>query len=156
MNYSDWQPGSVTFYADGKLLHTMSDIRYVPQAAGKVVLSHWSNGNPLWSGGPPVEDAKITVSYVQAYFNSSNPTRVKDHARRCPNPNAPNAICQIPDLTSPPEVGKVHFFSQASNGNMTNNQTVYARDGDKGNSAPSRRAGIVTAILIAGLVALVI
>lgn len=134
----------------------MSDIRYVPQAAGKVVLSHWSNGNSLWSGGPPAEDTKITVAYVQAYFNSSNPARISDHVKRCSNPNAPNAVCQIPDLTGPPQVGKVNFFSQASNGNMTNNQTVYAKDKDKGSSAPSRRAGIVTAVLIAGLVALVV
>lgn len=155
MNYSDWQPGSVAFYADGQLLEIMSDMPYVPQAAGKVVLSHWSNGNKDWSEGPPTEDTKITVSYVQAYFNSSNPSRISDHAKRCPNPNAPNAICQIPDLTGPPEVGKVNFFSQASNGNMTNNQTVYAKDGDK-SFAPSRRAGIVTAVLVAGLVALVV
>lgn len=134
----------------------MSDTRYVPHAAGKIILSHWSNGNALWSGGPPAVDAKITVSYVQAYFNSSNPARISDHAKRCPNPSAPNAICQIPDLIGQPQIGKVNFFSQASNGNMTNNQTVYAKDKDKGNSAPSRNAGIVTAILIAGLVAWVV
>lgn len=132
----------------------MSDQRYVPQAAGKIILSHWSNGNALWSGGPPAEDTKITVSYVQAYFNSSNPARISDHAKRCPNPDASGAICHIPDLTGPPVIGGVNFFSQAVNGNMTNNQTVYAKN--KNNSAPSRKAGIVTAILIAGLVAWVV
>lgn len=153
---SDWEPGSVSFYADGKWMDAMSDTRYVPHAAGKIILSHWSNGNALWSGGPPAVDAKITVSYVQAYFNSSNPARISDHAKRCPNPSAPNAICEIPDVIGQPQIGKVNFFSQASNGNMTNNQTVYAKDKDKGNSAPSRNAGIVTAILIAGLVAWVV
>lgn len=134
----------------------MSDTRYVPQAAGKIILSHWSNGNALWSGGPPVEDTKITISYVQAYFNSSNPARISDHKKRCTNPGAPSSICQIPDLTGPPVIGKVNFFSQASNGNMTNNQTVYAKDKDKDSSSPSRNAGIFTAILIAGLVAWVV
>lgn len=131
----------------------MSDARYVPQAAGKIILSHWSNGNSLWSGGPPAQDAKMTVSYVQAYFNSSDPARVHDHAKRCTNPNAANAICQIPDQTGPPETGRVNFFSQATNGNMTNNQTVYSKDKTAGGAASARSAGIATAILIAGLVA---
>lgn len=135
----------------------MKDARFVPQAAGKIILSHWSNGNPLWSGGPPAEDAKMTVSYVQAYFNSSDPYRARDHAARCTDLNAANAICQIPDLTSPPEAGEVTFFSQAPNGNMTNNQTVFANDqAAKESSAAGRSSGVVTAILIAGLVAWVV
>ncbi|KAH8146270.1 uncharacterized protein LAJ45_09712 [Morchella importuna] len=151
----DWQPGSVSFYADGKWIDTMRDARYVPQAAGKVILSHWSNGNPLWSGGPPAVDAKITIQYVQAYFNSSDPARARDHATRCKDPNAANAICEIPALTGPPTPGNVHFFSQAASGNMTNNQTVYAND-KKESSAPRKSAGIVTAVLIAAMVAWVV
>lgn len=133
----------------------MRDARYVPQAAGKVILSHWSNGNPLWSGGPPAVDAKITIQYVQAYFNSSDPARARDHATRCKDPNAANAICEIPALTGPPTPGNVHFFSQAASGNMTNNQTVYAND-KKESSAPRKSAGIVTAVLIAAMVAWVV
>lgn len=98
----------------------------------------------------------MTVSYVQAYFNSSDPARIRDHAKRCPNPGAANAICQIPDVVGAPQAGQVNFFSQAVNGNMTNNQTVYSKDKDAKGAAPARSAGIVTAILIAGLVAWVV
>ncbi|KAG4257083.1 hypothetical protein FPRO04_06733 [Fusarium proliferatum] len=67
----DYLPGQVLFYADGNLLAHMKG-GDMPSSGGHLILQHWSNGNPLWSGGPPKEDATVTVSYVKAYFNSSN------------------------------------------------------------------------------------
>ncbi|KAL7274060.1 hypothetical protein RUND412_003061 [Rhizina undulata] len=127
----DWEPGQVTFYADGEQLVVMTEQQYVPSVPGKVILSHWSNGNPLWSGGPPAVDAKMVVSYVKAYFNSSEVQRRNDYTNRCHDPLANNSICQIPDQIGAPVFGQVPFFSKAAGGNMTVNQTVYGYGTDK-------------------------
>ncbi|ATY58528.1 Concanavalin A-like lectin glucanase [Cordyceps militaris] len=70
----DYLPGKVYFYADSKLLAQMEGAQ-MPDSAGHLILQHWSNGNAKWSGGPPKEDAAIVVSYVKAYFNSSDAMR---------------------------------------------------------------------------------
>jgi beta-glucanase (GH16 family) len=127
----------------------MTDKQYIPQSAGKIILSHWSNGNPLWSGGPPEVDAKMTVSYVHAYFNSSDPARKKDHANRCKDISANNAICQIPDQVGPPKTGQVHFFSQDTTADKVKNQTVYAKE--KGSAAVGSGAGRSSVVLVSAL-----
>ncbi|KAK4954803.1 hypothetical protein LTR10_006995 [Elasticomyces elasticus] len=66
----DWLPGRVDMYVDGAWLHSFYD--GIPDSPGAIHLIHWSNGDPGWSGGPPTEDAVLTVSYVKAYFNSSS------------------------------------------------------------------------------------
>ncbi|KAA8899763.1 glycoside hydrolase family 16 protein, partial [Sphaerosporella brunnea] len=121
----DWQPGIVSFYADGQQLTDMADQKYVPNVPGKIILSHWSNGQPLWSGGPPEEDAKMVVSYVKAYFNSSNPVRIKDHHQRCGIAPKEKAVCQIPDQMGPPKYGDVYFFHKDPSGNKVNNQSIF-------------------------------
>ena len=120
----DWSPNAVSFYADGSLLTTMTES--VPTLPGHIILSHWSNGDPGWSGGPPVSDAVITVEYFKAYFNSSNAARWRDWSNRCTNLLAPNATCIVPDLTTTPNGNgnsSTYFFSQQPN--MTVNQTVF-------------------------------
>ncbi|KAK3295531.1 concanavalin A-like lectin/glucanase domain-containing protein [Chaetomium fimeti] len=117
----DYLPGQVFFYADGEALAGM-DGPAVPSSPGHLILQHWSNGNPRWSGGPPVEDAALVVRYVKAYFNSSLGQRQRDWESRCRDPAAPNAVCEIPDVT-PGDMGAADwFFSDHSN--MTNNQTT--------------------------------
>lgn len=66
----DWLPDRVDFFANSVLLATMRD--HIPATAGKLHISHWSDGNPGWSRGPPERDAVLTVSYVKAYFNGSS------------------------------------------------------------------------------------
>ncbi|KAK2042279.1 concanavalin A-like lectin/glucanase [Colletotrichum somersetense] len=110
----DYLRDKVIFYADGKVLGAMNGSA-VPTQGGHLILQHWSNGNPLWSGGPPKTDAIMTVASVKAYFNSSLETRKADHESRCIDPVAPGAVCAIPDNPS-------FFFSTQAN--MTNNQTV--------------------------------
>ncbi|GKT53595.1 glycoside hydrolase family 16 protein [Colletotrichum tofieldiae] len=115
----DYLRDEVTFYADGKVLGAMNGSA-VPTEGGHLVLQHWSNGNPLWSGGPPKKDAILTVASVKAYFNSSLDTRKADHESRCIDPAAPGAVCAIPDNSA-------FFFSTQVN--MTNNQTVSGMSG---------------------------
>ncbi|KAL3423348.1 Beta-glucanase 2 [Phlyctema vagabunda] len=134
----DFIPGNVIFYADGSMLAHINTTA-VPTMPGHLILTQWSNGNPLWSYGPPTEDAIMTVSYVKAYFNSSLEARQTDWARRCQNEEEPNAICPIPDQTSAPDVNRPadspvtlpYFFSDEKN--KTNNQTVYDKNGGCGN-----------------------
>ncbi|CAK7208090.1 hypothetical protein SEUCBS140593_000015 [Sporothrix eucalyptigena] len=122
----DFLPGSVYFYADSQLLAEM-DSEAVPTHAGHLVLQQWSNGNPLWSGGPPTEDSVTTVSYVKAYFNSSLAQRQTDYALRCHDPDAPGAVCSIPQTTATNTTPAGWFFTYQNN--MTNNQTVSGQNG---------------------------
>ncbi|KAJ8120262.1 hypothetical protein ONZ43_g2986 [Nemania bipapillata] len=117
----DFLSDKVLFYADGDLLSEMTGSG-VPTTPGHVLLSHWSNGNPGWSQGPPTADAVTTVSYVKAYFNSSLEQRERDFALRCKDPTASNAICAIPDHNA------TFFFSNGDN--LTPNQTAYGDGGD--------------------------
>jgi len=86
----DWLPGRVDMYVDGAWLHSFHD--GVPDSPGAVHLIHWSNGDPGWSGGPPEEDAVLTVSYVTAYFNASG------GASACLDDDggAGGAVCEVP------------------------------------------------------------
>ncbi|EOD48374.1 putative glycoside hydrolase family 16 protein [Neofusicoccum parvum UCRNP2] len=126
----DWLPDRVSFYADGTWLKDMTiDL---PNSPGHLVLNHWSNGDPLWSAGPPREDATLTVSYVKSYFNSSDTQRQKDYYLRCTDETAADSVCQIPDQTVPPDnqgpdgnaTAKTFFFSEEPAD--TTNQTVFS------------------------------
>ncbi|KAK4694926.1 hypothetical protein P7C71_g2735, partial [Lecanoromycetidae sp. Uapishka_2] len=119
----DWSPEAVAFYADGVPLDTMTEA--VPSSPGHITLSHWSNGDPDWSAGPPTSDAVLTVEYFKGYFNSSDPKRQQDWSKRCKDPKAINATCPIPEVTEAPNgnvSAKTFFFSMQKN--ETVNQTV--------------------------------
>ncbi|RKK67693.1 hypothetical protein BFJ69_g14274 [Fusarium oxysporum] len=92
----DYLPGQVLFYADGKLLARMKG-GDMPSSGGHLILQHWSNGNPLWSGGPPKEDATVTVSFVKAYFNSSNSERQSQLVQRCHKSSEETSGCAVYD-----------------------------------------------------------
>lgn len=133
----DFLEDRVLFYADGILLAAMNDSTgAVPTTSGNLILSHWSNGNPQWSGGPPREDAASVVRYVKAYYNSSSETRKSDFETRCSDPGREGAVCGVPDANA------TFFFMYQTN--MTVNQTTYG-DGDgggKGNDAAGSREKI--------------
>jgi beta-glucanase (GH16 family) len=144
----DFVPDRVVFYADGQLLGSMNGTA-VPRTAGHLVLQHWSNGNPLWSGGPPATDAVLSVKYVKAYFNSSAAERDRDWAKRCSDAGAPQAVCEIPEITATNSSAGQFFFSDRDN--MTNNQTVSGKSG--GQKLEYKCTLPVTGILLAcGLV----
>ncbi|KAK3692663.1 concanavalin A-like lectin/glucanase domain-containing protein [Podospora appendiculata] len=131
----DYVPGQVFFYADGVLLAGMNGSA-VPSSSGHLILQHWSNGNALWSGGPPAQDAVLTVGYVKGYFNSSTAQRREDWKARCGggDSSSANAVCDIPSVSPANSSARGWFFSDR--GNMTNNQTIYDQDPDSG--APRR------------------
>ncbi|KAH6680812.1 glycoside hydrolase family 16 protein [Halenospora varia] len=129
----DFIAGTVIFYADGQILATM-DNPAVPTSAGHLILTNWSNGNNLWSSGPPVQNSTISVSYVKAYFNSSLPARQSDWTKRCKNAAVQGSICQIPDQKSSPDpniaagndtAANTYFFSDHPMEVV--NQTVYKK-----------------------------
>lgn len=125
----DWLPGRISYYINGA--HTWTTTENVPSTAGRVHLSHWSDGNSFWSGGPPAQDAVTTVSYVKAYFNSSSATRNGDYERVCPSGAVKEQTCEIPTQMAPPNpfgahgnvTGRTFFFTER--GNMTPGQVVY-------------------------------
>ena len=136
----DWLADRISFYADGSWLVDMNVS--IPDTAGAIFLNHWSNGDPNWSGGPPASDAVVTVSYVKAYFNTSDMSRNSQYTEACAGDVA-SKICQIPDQNVAPDpagpngntTGHTYFFSQQSN--MTVNQTLYpgaSPGGPKGKS----------------------
>jgi beta-glucanase (GH16 family) len=107
----DWSPEKVTFYVDGQWIYEMSE--NIPTEGGHIFLNHWSNGDPLWSAGPPDKDTPMTVSYVKAYFNSTDDARTKVHQGRCPTFD-PSKVCPIPAQTKAPNGNDAltYFFSQ--------------------------------------------
>lgn len=132
----DWVPGRASFYLDGNWFWDLvSD--HVPVMPSALLLSHWSNGAPGWSQGPPASDAVMTISYVKAYFNSSNPQRSSDYAKRCVDRTASNAICTVPNQLGAPQtmtidvngtaktVGSTQTFFFSEQSNHTVNQTVF-------------------------------
>lgn len=124
----DWLSDRISFYADSVWLTDI--VVDVPNSPGALFLNHWSNGDPNWSGGPPASDAVMTVSYVKAYFNSSDEARNSQYRAVC-GPQSISQICQIPDQKAAPDPtgsngnnsGNTFFFTQQPN--MTVNQTLY-------------------------------
>ncbi|KAF3914806.1 hypothetical protein ABW20_dc0102592 [Dactylellina cionopaga] len=128
----DWTPTAITWYQDGKQVWTISNTTLFPREPGHIVITHWSNGNPLWSAGPPDGNAGLLLTYVKAYFNSSDPQRQIDHQRRCDAVDGDQSrICEIPSPVGPPvyegipSVELPYFFSNDVERNATYNQTVY-------------------------------
>ncbi|KAL7814906.1 family 16 glycoside hydrolase [Trichoderma aethiopicum] len=102
----DYLHNRVLFYADSQLLAEMNGTS-VPSGPGHIILQHWSNGNSKWSGGPPKQDAVMTVSYVKAYFNSSDEHVQSSFAESCQKARDDDAdsdgkgrVCWIPDVTA--------------------------------------------------------
>ncbi|KAK6359688.1 hypothetical protein TWF696_000830 [Orbilia brochopaga] len=143
----DWTPTAITWYQDGRQLWAITNTTLFPREPGHVVVTHWSNGNPLWSGGPPEGNSALLLTYVKAYFNSSDPQRQSDYARRCAaargsvggsGSGEADRVCEIPSPVGPPRYDGVsadqlpYFFSNDVARNATYNQTVYNATGKSG------------------------
>lgn len=110
----DWNPERVNYYADGQFL--WESTAGVPSKGGGLTLNHWSNGDPGWSAGPPAQDARMKISYIKAYFNSSSKANNADYKLRCKDPSNPDAVCKVPDQTSPPDPSKGTVFLSPNKG----------------------------------------
>ena len=149
----DWLSDRISFYADNSWLIDI-DVD-VPSSPGALFLNHWSNGDPNWSGGPPASDAVMTVSYVKAYFNSSDENRNSQYAAACGS-QASSQICQIPDQKVAPDPtgsngnnsGSTFFFTQQPN--MTVNQTLYP--GGTVGASIKRMETSISATLVAAMI----
>ncbi|KAF2138694.1 glycoside hydrolase family 16 protein [Aplosporella prunicola CBS 121167] len=159
----DWIEDRVSFYADGQWMKDMTvDL---PNSPGHLTLNHWSNGDHGWSAGPPKEDALLTVSYVKAYFNSSDTDRQKDYQLRCNDTIRANesSICEIPaQLTSPDPSGSdgnntAHTFFFSEDPEETSNQTVYSdwRDDSSAGSLHSPMGVVAVSVAFASVMALI-
>jgi len=97
----DWAPTVVKFYVDSVLVHTMNE--NIPTEPGRLFINHWSNGSPGWSGGPPTSAATMSILYVKAYFNSSDPARVTSAQQRCAAaPSGKPLTCMVPEQLRTP------------------------------------------------------
>ncbi|KAK4448509.1 putative glycoside hydrolase family 16 protein [Podospora aff. communis PSN243] len=146
----DYLENRVEFYMDDiPLLQQLRNPRIaVPTAPGHLVLSHWSNGDDNWSGGPPLKDADMLVRWVKAYFNSSNPERHSDWHDRC-GEFTHEKLCVIPsaDLTRSKETGRGQDWFYTEHEGFANNQTYF------GNAAPRQQQGWSTLQMIIMVVA---
>ncbi|KAJ4392419.1 hypothetical protein N0V85_007069 [Neurospora sp. IMI 360204] len=125
----DYNPREILFYADRELLAKMNGSNVPsPTSHGHLILSHWSNGNPKWSGGPPKQDAHLVIRYLKAYFNSTDPNRTQDWSGRCKDAKAQTSVCKIPVVTRENQTAKDYFFSDYSD--KAKNQTVYEPTSD--------------------------
>ncbi|KAL6709096.1 hypothetical protein ACN47E_001912 [Coniothyrium glycines] len=123
----DWTKDRVAFYVDGQFLHEMTES--IPTEGGGIFLNHWSNGDPAWSAGPPAQDTVMTISYVKAYFNSTDTERSQnEYKKRCPTFD-PTKVCTIPSQMTPPDASlgpdapRTYFFGLEES--MTPGQTVF-------------------------------
>lgn len=127
------------------------------------MLNHWSNGDSSWSGGPPATDTAITVSYVKAYFNTSDVIRNTQWAEACGG-NWEGRTCVIPEFPlqgiSPlgamgNRTGKTDFFMYGGKDAVVN-QTVYPAATAKPGGGLRTEAGWVTLAIAALTVLLVV
>ncbi|KAK4988228.1 hypothetical protein LTR50_004054 [Elasticomyces elasticus] len=130
----DWRPSRIDFYADGAWLHAFIDDgsgggASVPDAPGRLVINHWSNGDAGWSAGPPATDAVLSVSYVKAYFNSSDAARRARYESVCGGGRAAEWVrrrtCEVPEQRTPPEV-------RGEGGNVTGRTFFFTGEGEGG------------------------
>lgn len=124
----DYTPGRVVFFADSTKLAVMEG-NEVLSVGGHLILQHWSNGNPLWSGGPPESDAVLEISYVKAYFNTSDPLRLSNLVQKCRS-HAPEdrEVCPVPDVKAADARTGGHFFSKVAGRGEGEQETAHVSD----------------------------
>ena len=66
----DWLPSSVKMFNNGAFVKSFEE--KIPNLGGSVLFSHWSNGAPGWTQGPPIDTVTLIVESYTSYFNSSD------------------------------------------------------------------------------------
>lgn len=130
----DYLENRVSFYMDDILLkHMDGPDAAIPTTAGHLILQHWSNGDPKWSGGPPQREATTLVRWVKAYFNSSDPQRTLDWEDRCRVFHA-EKLCNIPsgNFSQSAMSGRGPTWFYTENADFAKNQTFFGNKAPKG------------------------
>ncbi|KAI8379842.1 concanavalin A-like lectin/glucanase domain-containing protein, partial [Choanephora cucurbitarum] len=65
----DWFPTQTIFYVDGIERYRIS--QHVLAKPARVMLNHWTDGNPNFSQGPVKQHAVMSVKNITLFFNSS-------------------------------------------------------------------------------------
>jgi len=130
----DYLEHRVSFYMDDVLLkHMDGPNAAIPTTKGHIILQHWSNGDPLWSGGPPVKEAVMLVRWVKAYFNSSEPGRYYDWRVRCGSVSQELralSLCQTPTSKPEDKFGPNWFYTEHPG--LADNQIFFGNDSPGG------------------------
>lgn len=118
----------------------MSRADAIPNHPGHITLSHWSNGDPAGSGGPPIADAVMTIAWVKGYFN------VADGGGDChadPGSANGNRTCSVPDAIGPPgdEAGGGTWFTTGGAMNASGGSTTSASSGTANRTAAKKGLG---------------
>lgn len=71
-----WTPEAVVY---GKSSTTIK--MNVPQAPGRIMLNHWSDGNRYFSQGPPQKDSSVIIRRLQAVYNDATETEAGGEQR---------------------------------------------------------------------------
>jgi beta-glucanase (GH16 family) len=109
-----WLPDIVHFGLDAKYSTNLTT--NVPQAPGRLALSHWSDGNPKYSLGPPSQSATDTISLLWAVYNDTNASTLscQKAASAC---TVTDGVFQPPsgggDDSGTPSIGTIHVNSSA-------------------------------------------
>lgn len=67
----DWTAGKVQFFLDGELQQTFTG-NNVPTMPGSWLWNNWSNGDPGWSSGPPIQDNVLRIRSIEMYYNTTS------------------------------------------------------------------------------------
>lgn len=67
-----WNSSSVLYAVDDVWSSPITT--NVPSLPGVLSMSHWSDGNPRYSGGPPSSDSIVTINRVWVFYNASGST----------------------------------------------------------------------------------
>ncbi|KAL9932810.1 hypothetical protein V8E36_008509 [Tilletia maclaganii] len=66
-----WNASQLYFGLDGDYGDNVISTN-VPQLPGVLSFSHWSDGNPYYSGGPPTQQVQLTFRRSWAYWNNAS------------------------------------------------------------------------------------
>lgn len=118
----DWLPDRVDVFLNGQRIESFTDS--ISNKPSSVHLSHWTSGKEDWTHGPAERDAALAVSYLKAYFNTTNTARNDQFKEACETRRVTaleDSICSIPNgrahsrptSTNSTETDWMYFFSLA-------------------------------------------
>lgn len=156
----DWLPSGVGLFVDGAFITQISDPNVIPKTPGMLAVSHRSDCNPLSSGEPPAQDSVLTVSYIQAYFNTTTGAGASAAAKKdaCPsngqcvvaNLNPKNATSSPMGLMAPVQPNAVNATGSSATGSGA--QSSATAQGPAGSLAVDARFVVAVAMAsVAGL-----